>query len=217
MPFIGTLGEQVTIIEAENLDEAIRRVEAEGPMDLVLLDLNMPGMNRMAGLNKMRTVAADAPVVILTGSIEADDVHAAAEAGAAGYIPKTLNATAMVNALRLVLSGERYFPSFAFNTAPRSAGATGVVASGSQAGSTPGPMTGVSADSPLAALDDRETLIVSMMVDGATNKMIARELGLQEVTIKVHTRKIYRKLGAANRSQAIRIIMESGWTARTSR
>ncbi|WP_404382768.1 response regulator [Caenispirillum salinarum] len=208
-PFIGTLGDQVTILEAETLDDAVSRVQADGPVDLVLLDLNMPGMNRMAGMTRMREAAPDAPVVILTGSIDADDVHAAAEAGASGYIPKTLNATAMVNALRLVLSGERYFPSFAFNAPPRTAAVeepagAGAGATGAEAGG----------DNPLTKLDERETHIVSMMVDGATNKVIARELGLQEVTIKVHTRKIYRKLGAANRSQAIRIIMESGWSAR---
>lgn len=207
-PFIGTLGDQVTVIEAETLDQAVERVSTEGPMDLVLLDLNMPGMNRMAGLSRMRAVAAETPVVILTGSIDSDDVHAAAEAGVAGYIPKTLNATAMVNALRLVLSGERYFPSFAFSAGPRPAPPPAEdAADATSAGEA-------SLDNPLAKLDERETHIVSMMVDGATNKVIARELGLQEVTIKVHTRKIYRKLGAANRSQAIRIIMESGWNDR---
>lgn len=189
-------------------------VEIDGPVDLVLLDLNMPGMNRMEGLARMRAIAGDTPVVILTGSVEAGDVHAAAEAGAAGYIPKTLNATAMVNALRLVLSGERYFPSFAFN-APRTSTPQPSIrpATTGTPNATPAIKTNVNGDNPLAKLDERENQIVGMMVDGATNKMIARELGLQEVTIKVHTRKIYRKLGAANRSQAIRIIMESGWMA----
>ncbi len=200
MPFIGMLAPDVAIVEADTLDEALARAQTEQPLDLVLLDLNMPGMNRLEGLGRLRQALPTTPVVILTGSVEADDVHEAAEAGAAGYIPKTLNSTAMVNALRLVLSGERYFPSFAFQ--PK------------RLAEPVAPVTPVVSDNPLCRLDERERQIVGMMVDGATNKVIAREMGLQEVTIKVHTRKIYRKLGAANRSQAIRIIMESGWAAR---
>lgn len=207
-PFIGTLAPEVTIVEADTLDEALAKAEAEGPLDLVLLDLNMPGMNRSEGLRRMREAHPKTPVVILSGSIEADDVHLSAEAGAAGYVPKTLNSTAMVNALRLVLSGERYFPSFAFQpTREPAASAPASPGTGAAAASSGG-----DAENPLGKLDEREMQIVGMMVNGATNKVIARELGLQEVTIKVHTRKIYRKLGAANRSQAIRIIMESGWS-----
>ncbi|SOD91771.1 response regulator [Caenispirillum bisanense] len=202
MPFIGLLAADVAIVEADSLDEALVKAEAERPLDLVLLDLNMPGMNRLEGLARIRSALPQTPVVILTGSVAAEDVHEAAEAGASGYIPKTLNSTAMVNALRLVLSGERYFPSFAFQT-PRAPEPAAVPAAPAE-------------DNPLGRLDGRERQIVGMMVDGATNKVIARELGLQEVTIKVHTRKIYRKLGAANRSQAIRIIMESGWAERSA-
>ena len=202
MPFIGLLAAEVAIVEADSLDEARVRAEAEQPLDLVLLDLNMPGMNRLEGLARIRAAMPQTPVVILTGSVAAEDVHEAAEAGASGYIPKTLNSTAMVNALRLVLSGERYFPSFAFHAA--------------RAPEPPAAPAAPAEDNPLGRLDDRERQIVGMMVDGATNKVIARELGLQEVTIKVHPRKIYRKLGAANRSQAIRIIMESGWAERSA-
>ncbi|WP_343869979.1 response regulator transcription factor [Caenispirillum bisanense] len=203
MPFIGMLAPDVAIVEADTLDEALVKAQAEQPLDLVLLDLNMPGMNRLEGLGRLRQALPSTPVVILTGSVEADDVHEAAEAGAAGYIPKTLNSTAMVNALRLVLSGERYFPSFAFQ--PKR-----------PVEPAPPPATTAASDNPLCRLDERERQIVGMMVDGATNKVIAREMGLQEVTIKVHTRKIYRKLGAANRSQAIRIIMESGWAGQSA-
>lgn len=196
IPFVKMLDAEVDVAEAADVDEALKaaRAGAVGGFDLVLLDLKMPGMRGIQGLQAMRQVLPDTPVVILSGSVESSDVIAAADNGAAGYLPKTLNSTAMINALRLVLSGERYFPSFAFN-APRSEKAE----------------DGYADDNPLSRLDERERVILGMVVDGRTNKEIARALDLQEVTIKVQTRNIYRKLGAANRSQAVRIAMENGW------
>jgi DNA-binding NarL/FixJ family response regulator len=151
-------------------------------------------MRGVQGLLAMRDAQQGIPVVILSGSVDSNDVMECADAGAAGYLPKTLNATAMINALRLVLSGERYFPSFAF-AAPRK----------------PVEEAPIDEANPLSQLEEREGVILGMVVEGRTNKEIARALDLQEVTIKVQTRNIYRKLGAANRSQAVRIAMENGW------
>jgi DNA-binding NarL/FixJ family response regulator len=201
IPFVKTLAPEVEVVEANDLAEALAAArQADGSFDLVLLDLKMPGMRGTEGLTAMREVLPRTPVVILSGSVDSADVIAAADTGAAGYLPKTLNSTAMINALRLVLSGEPYFPSFAFN-APRA-----------EAGRGPG----YPADNPLGTLEDRERSILDMVVDGRTNKEIARALDLQEVTIKVQTRNIYRKLGAANRSQAVRIAMENGWQSPSS-
>jgi len=199
VPFVKMLDSETHVVEASDLDEALPAAQGDGGgFDLVLLDLKMPGMRGVQGLKAMRQAVPEAtPVVILSGSVEAADVIAAADNGAAGYLPKTLNSTAMINALRLVLSGERYFPSFAF--APR-----------------PEPASDYAEDNPLSPLEDRERVILGMVVDGRTNKEIARALALQEVTIKVQTRNIYRKLGAANRSQAVRIAMENGWRSEAS-
>lgn len=195
MPFFKTLDTEVEVIEAADFDEALEKAKVAGSLDIVLLDLKMPGMRGTRGIVTMIETMPSVPVVILSGSVESQDVMGCAEAGAAGYLPKTLNSTAMINALRLVLSGEKYFPSFAF-AAPRLPEAE-----------TPG----YGDDNPLASLEDRERTILGMVVEGRTNKEIARALDLQEVTIKVQTRNIYRKLGATNRSQAVRIAMENGW------
>jgi DNA-binding NarL/FixJ family response regulator len=196
MPFFKALDPDVTVIEASCFDTALEAARTQGPMDLILLDLRMPGMHGTRGIDTMIAAFPKTPVVILSGSIESSDVVGAIDHGAAGYLPKTLSSTAMINALRLVLSGERYFPSFAFN-APRPI--------------VPAPAAQFADGNPLAALEDRERTILGMVVNGSTNKEIARALDLQEVTIKVQTRNIYRKLNAANRSQAVRIAMENGW------
>lgn len=197
IPFFRLLDEAVEVIEASDLEEALALVAAAPtpPPDLVLLDLRMPGMNGTEGLRRMKSALGTVPVVILSGSIEAADVMACVEAGAAGYLPKTLSSTAMINALRLVLSGECYFPSFALTRPPEP---------------SPG-VASYATENPLGDLEEREKAILGMVITGMTNKEIARTLELQEVTIKVQTRNIYRKLGAANRSQAVRIAMENGW------
>ncbi|SIS90203.1 response regulator [Insolitispirillum peregrinum] len=194
MPFFKALDPDVEVVEASTLDEALEAAQGAGVLDLILLDLKMPGMRGTQGLVAMVKAYPSVPVVILSGSVEAADVMSCADGGAAGYLPKTLNSTAMINALRLVLSGERYFPSFAFS-APRK----------------PSEDAEPDTSNPLSQLEEREKLILGMVVEGRTNKEIARALDLQEVTIKVQTRNIYRKLGAANRSQAVRIAMENGW------
>lgn len=201
MPFFKVLDAGIEVVEASCYNEAAAKATAEGPFDIILLDLRMPGMNGMNGLAAMVRAWPQTPVVILSGSVDSADVIGAINSGAAAYLPKTLSSTALINALRLVLSGEKYFPSFAFTTPPAAAPA-GSSGSGDLEGG---------ADNPLNRLEERERTILGMVVDGCTNKEIARSLELQEVTIKVQTRNIYRKLGAANRSQAVRIAMENGW------
>ena len=206
LPFLATLDTAVEVLEASDFDEALSKATAEkakdAPLSLILLDLRMPGMRGTSGISRMIEEQPGVPVVILSGSIDAGDVVACAEAGANGYLPKTLSSTAMLNALRLVLSGEKYFPSFAVGATARPATEMDREPANSPP-SGPSPL--------LERLEPRERIILGMVVDGATNKEIARALDLQEVTIKVQTRNIYRKLGAANRSQAVRIAMENGW------
>ncbi|MFD2233427.1 response regulator transcription factor [Phaeospirillum tilakii] len=196
-PFLRELDAQAEIVDASSLDEAIAAIEGAAPCpDLVLLDLMMPGMDGLEGLSRIKSLLPDRPVVIVSGYSSRDHVQAAVQAGAAGFIPKTVGGSAMVNALRLVLSGETYLPSSSFFEPSDSAGA----------GSHP-----VGAPPPFDRLSRREGEILAQLIEGRTNKEIAQILSLQEITIKVHLRNVYRKIGAANRAQAVRIALQSGW------
>lgn len=198
-PFLYELDETAEIIEASSLDEALARAAQTTALGLVLLDLRMPGMDGMRGIEAIRALHPAVPVVILSGFVSRDDVMSALRAGAAGYIPKTISGAAMINALRLVLSGEKYLPSIAFSEE----------APVQQEEWTPArPASGT-----LDSLSGREREILALLIDGRTNKEIARKLELQEITIKIHLRNVYRKIGAANRAQAVRIALSSGWTA----
>jgi two-component system nitrate/nitrite response regulator NarL len=201
-PFLQELGSEVEILDAANIEEALAVAAKAGQLSLVLLDLMMPGMDGLKGLEALRAACPAVPVVIVSGFSSRDHVVAAVQAGAAGFIPKTVSGTAMVNALRLVLSGEKYLPSSTFFDDP-----------GNQM-SMPAPTPSVKPGAvppPFDKLSRREAEILALLVEGRTNKEIAICLDLQEITIKVHLRNVYRKIGAANRAQAVRIAMSSGW------
>jgi DNA-binding NarL/FixJ family response regulator len=200
-PFLRELSADAEIRDAATLEEALAQLERDHMPDLVLLDLMMPGMDGLSGLAQIRARLPGVPVVIVSGYSSRDHVMAAVQAGAAGFIPKTVGGAAMVNALRLVLSGETYLPSSSFfeSVPPEPVPA-------------PPPSTGPKVvPPPFDRLSRREGEILAQLVEGRTNKEIALALNLQEITIKVHLRNVYRKIGAANRAQAVRIALQSGW------
>lgn len=203
-PFFEELDPDVEVVEADSFDNAYEAAAKSSDWDLILMDLKMPGMNVFSGLEKMCQAYPNTPVVILSGHFNRHDVLEAIERGAAGYIPKTISGSAMVNALRLVLSGEKYIPSAAFQDTPEDNDDSPIGRSAE---------TKSMEDGPLSRLSDREKEILGHLIEGNTNKEIARKLGLQEITVKVHLRNIYRKMEAANRAQAVRIALQSGWKA----
>lgn len=193
-PFLSDLSAELDIVECADLPSALEK----GQADLVILDLSMPGMNGEEGLRAALDAFPGKPVVVLSASAQPGDILAAARSGAAGYLPKSMSGPAMTAALRLMLLGERFFPSCVLQ------GVTVPAAMDLSPG-------GVRRRNPLELLSVREREILRLMIDGGTNKEIARRLTVQEITVKVHLRNIYRKLGAANRAQAVRIALENGW------
>lgn len=194
-PFLEKLDAEVGIVEASNFDETFNQAQAADRLDMILLDLNMPGMNGTKSIEQLSAEVSGVPIVMMSGQFGRKDVMSAIEAGASGYIPKTLSGDAMVNALRLVLSGETYVPSVAFSDVE-------------EVGDD---KSGTSSNGPLALLSKRETEIIGLLIEGNTNKEIARELDLQEITIKIHLRNAYKKIGASNRADAVRIAFQNGW------
>lgn len=202
-PFLHELASDVEIIEAENLSGAEAQANEAGELDLILLDLKMPGMDGFNGISKFTQSHPDVPIVILSGHYNRKDVIAALDFGVSGYIPKNIGGMAMVNALRLVLAGEKYLPSEAFSEDGTDEDES--ILNPTQSGGSK------EVDPKFKTLTQRETEILSHLIEGKTNKEIARELDLQEITVKIHVRNIYRKIGAQNRAQAVKITLESGW------
>ncbi len=184
------LDEEVAVIEAADYAEAADLVRGGEGLDLILLDYYMPRRTSVGGLSGLREMARDVPLVVVTADQTGRALREAWHAGAAGVMSKTMATGAFDSALRIVLSGERYFPPEVLLGATGPAHETGGV---------------------LGALTGREREVLDELMKGLTNKEIARNLGIQEVTVKLHMKGIFHKFGAANRAQAVRIALDAGW------
>lgn len=108
--FLGQLDQPIRVSKAGTVLQALAMARSEADLSLVLLDLHMPDMDGFAGLRHLRQAHPDLPVVIISGDVSPATVDLATSCGARGFIPKTIGGPATLHALRLVLSGERYFP-----------------------------------------------------------------------------------------------------------
>ncbi|MCC9620191.1 response regulator transcription factor [Thalassospira sp. MA62] len=199
--FLKLAAPEVDVAQAKDFAEALAIVDGDTNIELTILDLNMPGMNGLSGLTVMRQKHPDIPVVILSGSVKRSDVLNALEHGASGYLPKTLSGKSLINALRLILSGEKYIPSALLED------------DGSHIRPGEIDLGGLAPDNPLRQLTNREREVLALLTKGLSNKEIAKQLTVREITVKVHLTGIFKKLGAANRTQAVKIAMQLGWEA----
>jgi len=196
--YIERLAPDIAVSACRDLDQAMAVIEEHQPFDVIVLDLRMPGMHGFDGLAKIRGVRPDTPVVIMSGASDPQTVRDALDRGARGFFPKTMNGNALVSALRLVVAGETFIPSAYLRS-------TGGGATNGHGANAPSP-GGV-------VFTRREQDVLRHLLQGRANKEIAAELGLEEVTIKLHVRGICRKLGARNRTEAVAIAHQRGLAA----
>ncbi|RKE39344.1 LuxR family two component transcriptional regulator [Paraburkholderia sp. BL23I1N1] len=220
--------------EAESWETLAAAARPDADHDLAIVDLHMPGMSGASSLELLLKANPALPVVVLSAEESPDEMRAVLAAGALGFVPKRQPASVMLKAIELVLSGGAYVPMEALSllgsretqtsSSARAEAAAELAAQGATGGaahaSTQGgtaltePIMQIQALQPhqqhlLENLSPRQQDIMRLVHRGWTNKMIARELGVAEGTVKVHLSVIFRALGVHNRSTAIAVI--NGW------
>lgn len=179
-------GWEVTYREAYCLQEALQIAIETPDLDLVTLDICMPDTNDLSGLLRFRAILPATPIVVVSAIDDPTIIRRAMLCGAVGFIPKASAMEIMVEGLQVVLAGGIYMPE-------------GLPADPSTArgGSDPiAPETGV-------ALTPRQAAVLEKLVEGKSNKQIARELCISDMTVKVHVTAILRSLGVVTRAQVI--------------
>jgi len=171
------------VLEAEHLQHLEHQMRSE--VDLVLLDLHMPGANGFSGLIYLRTHFPSVPVVVVSGNEQPIVIHRAMHFGAAGFIPKSSSMTDIIDAVQVVLNGGQWVPP------DLPAADQAMDAQDSKF-----------ADQ-LASLTPQQFKVMVMLTEGLLNKQIAYELSVSEATIKAHVTAILRKLGVYSRTQAV--------------
>lgn len=180
------------VIEAASLDEALEQLGTQEGISAAFFDLSMPGVQSPANLKAVRECFPSMWVAVVSGSKRRHDILLALEAGVHGYVPKCLGIKDLTAALRTILGGEIYVPPSLADLSSSSEKPTDQLLPGD-----------ASANSESAAgLTPRQRDILALLVQGKSNKEIARTLNLSEGTVKVHMAALFRNLGVHTRSGA---------------
>lgn len=183
--FLVNLDTEVIVLEAENLQKALAILNENLDIDLILLDLIMPGMNGLEGLHALEECDPSVPIIILSASEDPEDIAKTLAHGVMGYIPKSSNSATVVTAILQVLAGEIYKPEILCKQ---------------ERYQTCGQLT------------HRQQEVLRLMVEGLSNKAIADQLFVSERTIKHHVAAIFRMLEVENRMQMMAKIRKLGLT-----
>jgi DNA-binding NarL/FixJ family response regulator len=185
---LAPLAERIEWLEADNAEDVERR--AMDDPDLALLDLHMPGSDGAPWIARLRARFPAMPLIVVSAEESPALVRALIDCGVAGFIPKSDSAAVVLQAVRLVLSGGTYAPL-------RLLGGLGGSPSAGKVDTTMGH------DLPVHGLTHRQLDVLALLARGLPNKLIARELGLSEGTVKVHLLAIFRALDVRNRTEAV--------------
>jgi DNA-binding NarL/FixJ family response regulator len=179
--FLKLLDPQAVVLEAGNIQAAMDKLALERPVDLLVLDLQMPGMSELEGFFAIRRRYPELPIVVVSGVNDPGMIRALLDGGARGYIPKLASSEQLMEGLRRVLQGEVYVPDAMFLPESRAA-----------------------PQEDAGALTSRQLQILPLLADGMPNKQIADALGVTEGTVKQHLKELFKRLHTRNRTQAVR-------------
>ena len=188
---IAGLADVSSVLEAGDFESVKAIVAANEDLDIVLLDLSMPGASGLSGLISLRGIHATVPVVIISAHDDPETIRRALELGASGFISKSASMDEIRNAVETVLSGESTAPGDIYRGVERVPDMADLIKR-------------------LQSLTPQQTRVLGMLAEGLLNKQIAYELGVSEATIKAHVSAILQKLGVDSRTQAVILLSKIG-------
>ncbi len=174
----------VMIEEAATLEDANRALQESSDIDLLLLDLTMPGTRGFSGLTYLRAQFPAVPIIVVSANEEPDTIRRCIDFGASGFIPKTLDVETMGVAINAVLEGGRWTPPEVDLSKPADKETSDLLRR-------------------LGSLTPQQVRVLMMLSEGLLNKQIAYELSVSEATVKAHVSAILTKLGVESRTQAV--------------
>ncbi len=181
---VSGLFEDVDIAEAGSFDDVAKLLERGGEVDLILLDLTMPGVRGFSGLMYLRAQYPSVPIIVVSANDDPSVISRCMDFGASGFIPKTLGIEDMRGAVARVFEGGIWTPPDVELGVGSDAETAGLM-------------------SRLASLTPQQVRVLMMLSEGLLNKQIAYELGVSEATVKAHVSAILQKLGVESRTQAV--------------
>ncbi|MCB8822738.1 response regulator transcription factor [Microvirga rosea] len=194
---IGSVMPKARVVEANGMDDLNTALGQERDIDLILLDLTMPGVQGFSGLLSLRAQYPELPVVIVSATEEPTVIRRAMEFGASGFIPKSIDIDSIGGAIEAVLAGDVWTPPDVDLSATEDKETADLVRR-------------------LATLTPQQVRVLTMLSEGLLNKQIAYELSVSEATVKAHVSAILDKLGVDSRTQAVIAASKIGVTQRPS-
>jgi two-component system nitrate/nitrite response regulator NarL len=182
------LGPDSVFLSAPDAAAALTLLAEHPDIDILILDLVMPGMGGLAAIAHFAQARPELPVIVLSSSEDPQDAYNALKQGVLGYVPKSASPFTLLSAIRMALNGERYIPPLILNAANALAPAEPRVEM-----LKPPPLT------------ERQIVVLQRLADGHANKVIAFDLGLSENTVKAHVTAIFKALNVINRTQAVAV------------
>ncbi len=198
-----------TIFEAHHLEGALSILAAESPIDLVLLDMYMPGLDNVSMLAEILPLYPDTRFAIISGSPSRASILATLSAGLHGFIAKSQSNEEIVQAINEIMNGRIYLPSLLSKVLGPSAPLPPVHIEEPEDAPKPPRATGLGN---LRSLTQRQRDVLKLMAEGYSNKEISRNLDIAEATTKTHAAALMRALGVRNRTEAA--VMLKSWIAR---
>ncbi|PWC87199.1 hypothetical protein TSH100_10410 [Azospirillum sp. TSH100] len=192
--------EDVAIIEAGTLAEAMRKARSEPGLAAILYDLQLDDGDEHSGLVEMLEAAGDVPLIVVSGVTDGNVIASCIRAGARGFVHKGCEDTVLDQALPIVLDGGIFVPA-----PPAVRGGTPI-----RIPLPPSAAPVRTESDAVSGLTDRQREVLRLLLEGQSNKEIARALGVLEGTIKVHLRTVMQRLGVRNRTQLALATMKSG-------